>query len=46
MEAFEKEFENLYGSLRCAELRGAATGQCNDFVGAAARIASQMVGVG
>ena len=43
---FEKEFENLYGSLRCAELRGAATGQCNDFVGAAARIASQMVGEG
>ena len=35
---FDREFESLYGSLKCAELRGAASGKCNDYVGTAARI--------
>ncbi|MCR5790719.1 MAG: C-GCAxxG-C-C family protein [Lachnospiraceae bacterium] len=45
IEAFDREFADLYGSLKCSDLRGAATGQCNDYVGAAARIASQIIGV-
>ena len=46
VDDFDREFKELYGSLMCKELRGTATGQCNDFVGAAARLASQIVGVG
>ena len=45
VDDFDREFRELYGSLMCKELRGAATGQCNDFVGAAARLASQIVEV-
>lgn len=34
----ERAFEEMYGSIRCAELRGFLRGKCNDYVGAAARI--------
>ena len=40
---FDREFLNLYGSLKCADLRGAAAGQCNDYVGAAARLVGEKV---
>ena len=39
----DERFLELYGSLKCADLRGAATGQCNDFIGAAARMAGEML---
>ncbi|MBO4682145.1 MAG: hypothetical protein J5623_09685 [Clostridiales bacterium] len=39
---FEKQFTERYGYLTCAELRGKATGQCNDYVGLAACIVGQM----
>lgn len=42
IEEFEKKFTARYQYLTCAELRGKMTGQCNDYVGAAAAIASWM----
>lgn len=41
---FDSQFLSIYGSLKCAELKGGPTGQCNDFVGTAARIAAEAVG--
>lgn len=41
---FDREFEQRYGSLNCAELRGAATGKCNDYVGCAAKMVGELVG--
>lgn len=40
---FDKEFERLYGSLKCADLRGAATGKCNDYVGTAAKMVGELL---
>ena len=37
----EEMFLNLYGSAKCAELRGAATGKCNDYAGTAARFVGE-----
>ena len=37
-EEAEAEFMKLYGSIKCADLRGILRGKCNDYVGAAARI--------
>lgn len=42
IEAFENSFTERYAYLTCAELRGKATGQCNDYVGLAASIAGRM----
>ena len=41
---FEREFEQRFGSLKCVELRGAATGKCNDYVGIAAKMVGEFVG--
>ena len=40
---FDKEFERLYGSLKCADLRGTASGKCNDYVGIAARMVGERI---
>ena len=42
IEEFEKKFTGKYSFLTCAELRGKATGQCNDYVGVAALIVGYM----
>ena len=42
IEEFEKKFISRYSYLTCADLRGKATGQCNDYVGAAASIVGFM----
>ncbi len=42
IEEFDKRFTERYMYLTCAELRGKATGQCNDYVGLAAGIAGRM----
>lgn len=42
IEEFEKKFTSKYSYLTCADLRGKATGQCNDYVGAAASIVGSM----
>ena len=39
----EEGFLSRYGSIKCSELRGAATGKCNDYVGTAARMVGDMV---
>ena len=36
---FDKEFLGMFGSLKCADLRGVMRGRCNDYVGTAAMIA-------
>ena len=36
---FDNEFLAMFGSLRCADLRGIMRGRCNDHVGTAAMIA-------
>ena len=38
-EEFDREFLSLFGSMKCAELRGIFAGKCNDYVGTAARLA-------
>ncbi len=40
---FDREFLALYGSLKCADLRGFAAGKCNDYVGTAARMAGNRI---
>ena len=42
IEEFERQFKENYKYLTCAELRGKATGQCNDYVGLAASIVGRM----
>ena len=42
IEEFEKQFTDRYKYLTCAELRGKASGQCNDFVGLAACLVGRM----
>ena len=42
-EDFDREFLDLFGSLKCSDLRGAATGKCNDYVGTAARMVGEML---
>ena len=42
VEEFRKRFTDRYGYLTCAELRGKASGRCNDFVGIAASIVGSM----
>ena len=41
--AFDDKFIELFGSLKCAELRRAKH-PCNDLVGTAARLAEEMAG--
>ena len=43
IDVFEQRFIQLYGSLKCSELLGRRCGACNDFVGAAARIAEELI---
>ena len=42
IEEFRKRFTERYMYLTCAELRGKATGQCNDYVGLAACLVGYM----
>ena len=35
---FDKEFLGMFGSLKCADLRGILRGRCNDYVGTAAML--------
>jgi hypothetical protein len=42
VEEFEKRFTDLYGHLKCADMRGFMSGKCNDYVGSAAAIVGQM----
>ena len=39
---FERRFMEKFQHLQCSELRGILRGKCNDYVGAAAAIVSQM----
>ena len=41
-EAFDQEFLQLFGSLKCAELRKAKI-PCNDLVGTAARLVEELM---
>ncbi|MCR5420562.1 MAG: hypothetical protein K6E98_06125 [Lachnospiraceae bacterium] len=43
VDDFDKEFIQRFGSLKCAELRGAQRNMCNDYVGAAATLVSAMI---
>ena len=42
IEEFERRFKEKYKYLTCAELRGKASGRCNDYVGLAASITGSM----
>ena len=43
IDSFDEKFVSLFGSLKCAELRGGKH-PCNDLVGGAARLAEEELG--
>ena len=42
-EEFDREFQKVFGSLKCLELLGKRNRSCNDFVGTAALIVEKMI---
>ena len=44
-EDFDKRFSGMFGSLKCAELRGMVKNKCNDYVGSAAAMIAEMMSV-
>lgn len=43
IDSFDEKFISLFGSLKCAELRGGKH-SCNDLVGGAAQLAEEEIG--
>lgn len=44
-EDFDKRFSEMFGSLKCAELRKMLRNKCNDYVGSAAAMIAEMMSV-
>ena len=43
IDAFDKQFTEQFGSLKCSELRGMLRNKCNDYVGTAASMVAAMI---
>ena len=41
IDDFDKQFEDQFGSLKCAQLRGMLLNKCNDYVGTAASMVAE-----
>ena len=45
IDAFDKQFTEQFGSLKCSELRGMLLNKCNDYVGMAASMVATIIGI-
>ncbi len=43
IDAFDNQFTEQFGSLKCSELRGMLCNKCNDYVGTATSMVAAMI---